>query len=247
MKNQCDIHTFKALDVFPKIMVMTSSIVCKESKYDCVLCTSPDNPCIEHQKLNVHSINGSYANMLVTLRESDKHGEFLLEDRHEFKNLGPIKKEIIPMPYEPKIGEKTKSFQTTGRFSRPRRDLVSGWRLLIEKNQSQAAKFLLDVLENEAYYNTIVVTFANTMREIYKLARQICKCQRILNLQNLQSFSINSISFLDFEFYVGFLQKFGDDVKIFCDTLNFPIFYDLKKLPRIEYFQKVPCSNFHKF
>ena len=69
-------------------------------------------------------------------------------------------------------------------------------------------------------------------------------------MHDITCFSVNSVAFISFESYTGLKENIRNDFKaIFCNTLNFPLYYSKTEVPRKEYFQNVSAflSNIANF
>ena len=60
-------------------------------------------------------------------------------------------------------------------------------------------------------------------------------------MHDITCFSVNSVGFMSFESYTGLKEnpRATNWKAIFCDTLNFPLFFSENEVPKKEYFQKV--------
>ena len=79
-----------------------------------------------------------------------------MEEFHNFQ-LPPLEldPELLVKSYEPKNGVFTEDYRTLGKFNHPRQDLCDDWEEKLANEKSVTAKFLLEILENPSYYNTL--------------------------------------------------------------------------------------------
>ena len=95
------------------------------------------------------------------------------------------------------------------------------------------------------------MTSKETLREIYKWVLKITRAQRLSRMHDVTCFSVDSVGFISFESYTGLKENPRADWKaIFCESLNFPIFFSKTEVPKKEYFQKVstyPKKNLSLF
>ena len=67
---QCPISCFMPVQVYPKIMILTSAIVSNAKKFECTVCLNSEGLlCEKHALLEINEYDASYANMILLFRE----------------------------------------------------------------------------------------------------------------------------------------------------------------------------------
>ena len=80
---QCPIYCYNPVNVFPKMMILTSSIVSNTAKFECTVCLDNEGLlCEEHALLQIDEDEASFANMILLLRE---RASFHFQQFHSIK------------------------------------------------------------------------------------------------------------------------------------------------------------------